>query len=73
MASKSEEIIKFYKQNRKIRGYIVKYANDHYEFHTGKPSDASCFSWRYSKLKDAVRTGDEYFKNYTDLTSVLYH
>lgn len=67
------EIIHLYKSNRKIIGYIVKYANNHYEFHTGKPSDGSCFSWKYSNLTDAMKTGDEFFRNHTDLTSVLYH
>ncbi len=66
------EIIHLYKHNRKIIGYVVKYANDHYEFHTGKPSDASYFSWKYSNLTDAMKTGDEYFQNHTDLKSVLF-
>lgn len=63
-------IVKLYKYQRKIIGYIVKYSDEHYEFHTGKPSDGSCISWKYSKLSDALKTGDEYFKNYTSFKDI---
>ncbi len=68
---KKTNIVKLYKQSRKIRGYIVKYSDEHYEFHTGKPSDASCFGWKYSKLSDALKTGDEYFENITSFKDVI--
>ncbi len=68
---KKTNIVKLYKHQRKIIGYIIKYDNEHYSFCTGKPSDVSCFSWKYSNLSDALKTGDEYFENYTSFKDVI--
>lgn len=66
-----DEIVKYYKLDRKIKGYIRKTYNGFFEFCTGKPSDISCLMWRYNNLKDAQKTGDEYFENYIKMMSSI--
>jgi len=56
------EIIKRYRLNRKIIGYITCENAEKYCFNTGKPSDASCLSWTYKTLKQAEATATEFFE-----------
>lgn len=63
-------VIKKYKHNRRIIGYITHNTNNTYSFHTGKPSDYSCLGWVYSTLEDALRTGEEYYTGYTQKNMV---
>lgn len=58
------EIIKLFKRNRKIVCYI-EHSYNHFNVHTGKPSDSFCIGWTYENLEDAMNTATEYFENYT--------
>lgn len=57
-------VIKTYKNGRRIICYITHY-NGIFSACTGKPSDASCISWRYDNLSEAEFTANEYFNNRT--------
>jgi len=59
-------ILKTYKFNRKIIGYITGF-NDKFRFCTGKPSDVSCISWKYNNFQDAEKTAKEYINNYKNI------
>ena len=58
------EIIKLFKKNRKIVCYVFKDSKGFHTF-TGKPSDSACIGWSYDNIKDAMKTAEEYFENYT--------
>lgn len=57
-------IVKSFKLKKRIICYI-RQDKDKFFVCTGKSSDISCLSWEYSTLKDAEKTAEEYFKNYT--------
>lgn len=61
-------VIKLYKYNRKIIGFIRKTTHG-FEFCTGKPSDREGLTWQYTKLTDAIKTGNEYYNNHVKLMS----
>lgn len=61
------EIIKQWKNKRKIICYIYATLRGTYRLCTGKPSDIQCISWEYDNVQDAVNTGNEYFNNVTNL------
>lgn len=65
-------LLKTYKHKKRIICYISKYNSnftdykDKFVVSTGKPSDRSCLAWQYTNLKDAEKTANEYFNNYTE-------
>ena len=61
------EIIKQWKNKRKIVCYMCKTSKGTYKVCTGKPSDVQCISWEYNNMQDATFTGNEYFNNVTNI------
>lgn len=59
-------IIRTYKHKNKIICYITENQNGTFNVCTGKPSDASCLSWQYKTIYEAMATATEYMANYLE-------
>lgn len=61
-----------WKNGRRIVCYIEKVENEKgitFWVNTGKPSDASCLSWRYNDYDKAAETAREFFYNVVSISA----
>jgi len=67
--TKKNDVI-FYKLNRRIKCYVKQEKNG-WRLYSGKPSDATCFSWFYITEKEACESAKRYMQSLIELRQML--